>query len=191
LRFNSITSVSVVFAECSVVLDALVHRVLLRAAGFLGGGGGLWSGCKGRVVPALRRHPARVAGESLLDSDSVSEALEGVSSLQSLELGGSILIDELVDGQVATSDLDLDFVLLDTDSDALLAELVDALSLSQEHDLQLCSVRVVVDILCELPVDRVSLGWDVDCDAGLEVDDVALEGLDFVLGVFQTLEQVK
>lgn len=80
----------------------------------------------------------------------------------------------------------MDFVLLDTDSDALLAEFVDTLSLSQEHDLQLCSVRVVVNILCELLVDRVSLGGDVDCDAGLEVDDVALEGLDFILGVFQT-----
>ena len=85
----------------------------------------------------------------------------------------------------------MDLVLLDTDSDALLSKLVDTLSLSQEHDLQLCSVRVVVDILCELLVDHVSLGWDVDCNAGLEVDNVAFEGLDFFLGVFQTCEQVK
>ena len=81
--------------ECSVVRDALVHVGLLRAAILLRGCRCLWS-TEWRVS-ALGRHSARVAGNRLLDSDSVSEAFEGVSPLKSLELSGSILIDELID----------------------------------------------------------------------------------------------
>ena len=87
LRFASVS------AEYSVVLDALVQRILLRAAILLRGG--LWPAHW--RAPALGRHSACVASDSLLDGDSVSEALEWVPSLESLELSGGVLINELID----------------------------------------------------------------------------------------------
>ena len=77
------------------------------------------------------------AGHRLLDCDALAHSLEGVLSLELLELIGSVLVDELVDGEEATAHAHQDLVLVALDVDALGAELVDTLGFPHEHDLQL------------------------------------------------------
>ena len=56
--------------------------------------------------------------KSLLDGHFLTEALQRVPSLQFFELNGGVLIQELVDGEVPTADLDLDLVSFDFDHDS-------------------------------------------------------------------------
>ena len=113
-----------------------------------------------------------------MNGDLLVETFERVLTLQFLELDRSVLVEELVDGEVASAYSDVDLVLLDLDGHSLSAELVDALSLSHEHDLQLLPVREVVDVLSQTLVNGISFDRDVDSDARLKVDDVLLQGLD-------------
>ena len=55
--------------------------------------------------------------------------------------------------------------MVDADVDLLGSELVDALGLAQEHNLQLGALGVIIDVLGELLVDGVVLDRDVDSDA--------------------------
>jgi len=124
-----------------------------------------------------------------LNGDLLVETFERVLTLQFLELDRSVLVEELVDGEVASAYSDVDLVLLDLDGDALSAELVDAFSLAHEHDLELLAVGEVVDVLGQSFVDDVALHRDVDSDAGLQVDDVLLEGFNLELCVFELCEE--
>ena len=117
-----------------------------------------------------------------MKGDSVGHAAEGVLALENLELGGSVLIKELVDREETTTDSNLNLVLDTFDHDALGAELVNTFALTHEHDLELLSVRVVVDVFGKLLVDAIVLDRDVDRDARLQVDDVLTELLDLVVG---------
>lgn len=130
-------------------------------------------------------------GHRLLNCDALAHSFEGVLSLELLELIGSVLVDELVDGEEATAHAYQDLVLVALDVDALGAELVDTLGFTHKHDLQLRAVGIIVYVLCESMVDRVVLDGDVDGDAALQVDDVLLEDLDFDLCVFETLQQLQ
>ena len=129
--------------------------------------------------------------DGLLDSDALAEPLQWVLALEFLKLHRRVLIEKLVNREVTTADLDQDLVFLNFDADATGAKLVDALRLSQKHDLEFLSVRVVIDVLGKLHVDNVALDWDVDGNPGLEVDNVAFESLVLRLKVSDTLKQLK
>jgi len=130
----------------------------------------------------------RAALQSLLEGDAVGHAAHRVLALKHLQLSGSVLVEELVEGQVAAADLDLNLVTDAHDADALAAELVHAVALTHEHDLQLLSVRVVVDVLSKLLVNRIVLNRDVHGDARLEIDDVLTQSLNFVLAFLHLLK---
>ena len=129
--------------------------------------------------------------QSLLDGHFLTEALQGVPSLQFFELDGGVLIQELVDGEVPTADLDLDLVSFDLDHDSARAKLVDALRLPHEHNLELLAIGVVVDVLSQLLVRGAVLDRDVDCNAGLKVNDVRFECFNFNLSVAQIRQKFK
>jgi len=118
-----------------------------------------------------------------LNCHFLREALERVLALQFLELLRGVLVEELVNGEVATAHPDLDVVLLDLNGYSLGAELVDPLRLPHEHDLELGSFGEVVEVLGKLFVDQVILVGDVDGNARLEIDNVFLQLRDFNLGV--------
>jgi len=127
-----------------------------------------------------------IAGSSdLLDGHSFIVALEGIVASVFLKLNGSVLIKELVDRQVPTTDSNVDLVFVYTYGDTLGTELVHTVALTHEHNLQLLSVREVVDVLSETLVNGITLDWNVDSNARLEVDDVLLQGLDLHHGGFQ------
>ena len=121
-----------------------------------------------------------MSGNSLLYGDLLGELLERVLALELLEFNGRVLIQELVDGEVAATNPNVDPVLVNLHVDLLGSELVDALRLTHEHDLQLAALRVVVDVLREKFVCTVIFDGDIDRDPGLEVDDVGFERLDLI-----------
>ena len=129
--------------------------------------------------------------DDLLHGDALSHALERVLTLEHLELGGRVLIQELDNGQVATAHLDQDLAALDLDTDALGAKLIDTIGLTHEHDLELVAIGIVVDVLSKLGVDGVRLDGDVDGDASLEVDDVGLESLNLDFQDLHLFEQLQ
>jgi len=117
-----------------------------------------------------------------LKGDTVGHAAERVLTLENLKLSGGVLVKELIDREETTTDTNLDLVFDTFDHDTLGAELVDALALAHEHDLELLSVRVVIDVLGKLLVNAIVLDRDVDRDARLQVDDVLTELLNLVVG---------
>ena len=129
----------------------------------LGGGGS-----NGTVLNDFR------SDQSLLDDDLLTESLDRVLSLQLLKLDGSVLIEELIDRKISSTNSKLDMVLFNLGGDSLGTKSVDTLGLSHEHDLELGSLGVVVDVLSKLPVDRITLDWDVNGNSLLEIDDVLL-----------------
>ena len=84
------------------------------------------------------------------------------------------MVDKLVDRKESSSNLNLDLVSFDLDHDTLRAELVDALGFAHEHDLELLTIWVVVNVLCQLFISSVTLSRNVDSDPRLEIDDVSL-----------------
>jgi hypothetical protein len=51
--------------------------------------------------------------------------------------------------------------------DAFAAELVDALRLTHEHDLEFLTIRVIVDVVSDASVDHIVLNGDIDCNTRL------------------------
>jgi len=132
-----------------------------------------------------------MALKRLLEGNTVSDSTHWVLPLQLLQLSWRVLVQELIEGEETSSDNDLDLVLDTLDADTLGSELVDSLRLAHEHDLELLTVWVVVDVLGQLLVNGVSLHWDVNSDARLEVDDVLAEGVDFGFVGLELLEHLK
>jgi len=124
-------------------------------------------------------------GSSLLHRHLLVETFEGIVTLKLLKLNGSVLIKELINRQVTSTDTDVDLVSVNSDGDSLGAELVNTIALTHEHNLQLLAVREVVNVLCKAFVNGVALDWDVDSNARLQVNDVLLKGLNLHHGGFQ------
>ena len=107
-----------------------------------------------------------------MNGNPISHPAEWVLSLELFELSWSVLIQELVDGEETAAHLDVDAVLVATHVDLLAAEFVDTFALTHEHDLELASLRVVVDVFSKPLVNCIFLYWDIDCNTLLEINDV-------------------
>ena len=123
-------------------------------------------------------------GSSLLNRHLLIEAFEGVIAFELLKFNGSVLVKELINRQVATTNSDVNLVGVDTDGNTLGTELIDSIALTHEHDLKLLSVREVVDVLSETLINLISFNRDVDSNARLQVNDVLLQGLNLHHGSF-------
>ena len=84
--------------------------------------------------------------ECLLHGDFSAETQQRVLSLEGSQFGRRILLQEFVDGQITTANLDHNLATLYLDHDSALAKLVDALRLAHEHNLQLLLVGVAIDV---------------------------------------------
>jgi len=138
------------------------------------------------------RHVAHfVSLHGLLHSQLLVEASHWVLALKLLQFDGRVLVQELVNREETTTDTDVNLVVVDTNIHLLGTELVDALLLTEEHDLQLGTLWVIVDVLCKLLVNRVSLHWNVDGNPRLKIDNVGLKLVNFTLGSLEISEQFK
>ena len=129
--------------------------------------------------------------QGLIDSELFTEFLEGIVSLELLQFDWCVLIQELIDGKVATADLDVDLASVHSHCDLLRTKLVGSLRLSHEHNLKLRSFRIVVDELSKLLINLVVFDWDVDSDLLLQLDDVVLQSFNLHFGIFQLFEELQ
>ena len=121
----------------------------------------------------------------LLQSDTIRHAAHWIFAIKLFELSWSVLVEELIEGEVTSTNLDLNLVTNAAYPYALCAELVHSLRLTHEHDLELLSVGVVVDVLSQLLVKCIVLDWDIHGDASLQIDDVLAQLFDLVVGLIK------
>lgn len=84
--------------------------------------------------------------------------------------------------------LTIDFILVHSDIHSLGTKLVDAITFSHEHDLQLGSFRIVVDILSQFLINSVIFDRNVNRNPLFEFHDVLFECLDLLFSFFQLFE---
>ena len=120
----------------------------------------------------LNRRVRLAALNCLLEGNPVGHPAHGVLSLELLELSWSVLVQELIQGQEAATDANLNLVLDALDHDTFGAELIDTFGLTHEHNLELLTVRVIVYVLGKLLVNRIVFDGDVNRYARLQVNDV-------------------
>ena len=108
----------------------------------------------------------------LLDGNLLIEALHSIFAIEFLKLYRSVLIKELINREIATTDFDMNLVSFTLYRYTSLAKFVHSSRLSQEHYLKLLSIRIVIDILGELFVDRVIINRDIDSNPRLKLHDV-------------------
>jgi len=111
----------------------------------------------------------RSVDKCLLDGYSLVESSHWVLSFELLELNWSVLVKELVDREVPSTNSDVDSIHVDSDWDFLGTELVNTLGLSHEEDLQLLSLWEIVDVLSQLFIDRVLLNWNINRNLCLQI----------------------
>ena len=119
--------------------------------------------------------------QSFRDKYALRELLKRVCACDLGQLDRLVLIDELVNVQVAAAGTYQKFVVFDFDCDSLGAEHICALALAHEHDFQLFSIREIVDVVSHLQVDGIILHRQVDRGFLFEVKDNVLKSgsLDF------------
>ena len=118
----------------------------------------------GRSVSIGWRNITAHGGELLHLKHLISQLPKGVLPGHPLELGGSVLVDELVNGEVATAHTHIDVVVVHADVDALGPIDIDALTLPLEHDPESLSVSHIVDIVSDSLINEVTLHRDVESE---------------------------
>ena len=67
-----------------------------------------------------------------------------------------------------------------SDFDSLRSELIDTLRLTDEHNLELVSIGIVVDKVSQSTVNSIVFDWDVYSDFGFQIHAIDLKSLDLV-----------
>lgn len=100
---------------------------------------------------------------SLLHLDLVLESADDILALNSIDLRVSVLFQEFIDVHEATADTNFDLVtFFDLDVHLPLTELVHARRFSQEHDLELFSLRELFDVVGKFNINLVVTMTDVE-----------------------------
>jgi hypothetical protein len=126
-----------------------------------------------------------MASYNFLDSNLFVKALERVFTLEFFQLSRCVLVKELVNGQISTANTDINLVLVYSNMNFLGAKLIDSVTLTHEHDLELLSVGEVVNVFGQLAVHDVTLQRNVHGNSSLQVDDVLFQSGNLLQGSFQ------
>ena len=124
----------------------------------------------------------------LLHCYPLCEASEWISAFEFLKLYRCVLVYELVNRQVTTTDLDLDLVSLNFDHNAFGAEFVNSFRLAHEHNFELLTIWIVVDILSQFFINLISFCRDVDCNPSFKINDICFESIYLLLTFFKSLK---
>ena len=115
--------------------------------------------------------------------------LQRVSPLDLLELDSHVLVQELVDCEVSTTDADLKLSLHYANLDPLGTILVLASRFTHEHKLEFVAIREVVDEVRQFAIDGVLHDWDVYSDLLLQVDTVDFKSVYFLSLILDLVEE--
>ena len=103
-----------------------------------------------------------------------------VSSLDLLKLDSHVLVQELVDCEVSSTDADLKLSLHYANLDPFGTILVLACRFTHEHKLEFVAIREVVDEVSQFAIDGILHDWDVHSDLLLQVDTVDFKSVYFL-----------
>jgi hypothetical protein len=126
-----------------------------------------------------------MASYNFLDSNLFVKALERVFTLEFFQLSRCVLVKELVNGQISTANTDINLVLVYSNMNFLGAKLIDSVTLTHEHDLELLSVGEVVNVFGQLAVHDIALQRNVHGNSSLQVDDILFQSGNLLQGSFQ------
>jgi hypothetical protein len=116
-----------------------------------------------------------MANEAVLHSDGLGHALQRVISIVNSHFCRCVLINELINRKITSSNSDLNSSKFDTNHDSFLSKNIDALRFSHEHDLQFGSVRIVVDPFSQSHVNVRPFDWNIDSYPGSNMDQLAFQ----------------
>jgi hypothetical protein len=131
-----------------------------------------WTSTRRSSTSNRRRFSHSSIDNRLLDSNFLTESLKRIFSLQFLKFNRSILIQKFINRKVTSTNSDLDVLIFDLDSNSLGSKLINTIRLSHEHNLQLGSLRIIVDKLSQFLVGLIVLHRDIHCDSLLEINNV-------------------
>jgi hypothetical protein len=126
------------------------------------------------------------------------ETLHWVSALKFFKLCRSVLIEELINRKITTTNSNVNFVFIDLNSYTFASKLINSFTFTHEHNFQLLTIWVVVDILCNSFINWIILHWYVYCNSWLEVNNIVSQSIDLfcmkgtcLLIFFQLFEKFK
>ena len=119
-----------------------------------------------------RRFVPLMANEHFLHCDLFAEALEWISPFEFVQLSRRVLVQELINREIASTYANLDLSAFYLDCNSAGAKLIDACGFAHEHDLEFGAVREVVDVFSQFFVNDVILYRNVDGNARFKVNDV-------------------
>jgi len=126
-----------------------------------------WTLRRGSWWPDWRLLLTIVASNNLLDGHSLSETFEWISSFKFFKFNGRVLVKELIDGKETATDLNLNLISFNLDHNTSWSKLIDTFRLSEEHNFELLTVWVVVDVLSKLFVCLITFLRNIDCNPRL------------------------
>ena len=100
------------------------------------------------------------------------------------------MINEFPDWHETAICLHLHAISISFDMDKSRAKYVCALALTHEGELEFSFVRIGVQILAQLRINRISLVWNINVEAGCHILHVSLECLDFMFVITHFLKQL-
>ena len=123
-------------------------------------------------------------GNGLLNCNLLTESLQRIFSFKFLKFHGSVLIKELINWKISTSNSYLDVVFLHFDCNSLRTKLIDSLSFSHEHNLKFCSFWIVINEFRQFFINRIFFHGDINCDSLFQIYNVLFQGLNFDFSIF-------
>ena len=128
---------------------------------------------------------------TLCQSNLCGKFLEWISSLYFCEFYCHVLVQELINSQIASTNTDLQLVLGNFNLYSFCAVLILTSRLPHEHNLELVAVREVVDEVGQLAIHWIIHLWNVNRDFFLQIDTVHLQSVNLFSLVFNLSQEWK
>ena len=128
---------------------------------------------------------------SLLNSNFLTESLQRIFSFKLLKFNWSVLIKELINWKISTTNSYLNVIFLNLDCNSLCTKLIDSFGFSHEHNLQFRSFWIVVNEFCQLFIDCVFFYRNIYCDSLFQINNVLLQCFNFNFGIFKLFQKLK
>lgn len=110
--------------------------------------------------------------------------LQWVLPSQLFNLARCVLVDKLIDWEIAPANSHNDLVVLHSDVDSLGPEHIDTLAFAVEHDSQSLAVWIVVDVVSETSIYEIVFVRDIESIALLDFSDFSLLSSNLLLEIF-------
>ena len=132
-----------------------------------------------------------LAFKCLSEGHFLRESLIWVPPFNLLQLPWGVLLKELVDRHVASTNADQNLTFLYVDLDSSRSELVHARALPQEHDFEFLPIIDAIEVLGHTLINRVILHWYIDGHLCLHSNRIVPKPFHVLLHISDLAQEVK